>query len=101
MRSTALRLVSSAALVVPRGVRPRELAGRQRVALLVRGVVQLGLLATALRDLRTRPAAEIRGPKLIWMLVSGVNYLGVGPMAYFAFGRRRTARSTTTSGRTP
>jgi hypothetical protein len=56
-----------------------------------RGAVQLGLLAAALRDLRKRPNEQIRGPKAVWVAVSGVNYLGLGPLVYFIFGRRRSS----------
>ena len=52
----------------------------------------MGLLVVALYDLRRRPADQVRGPKRIWALVCGVNYLGLGPIAYFLFGRRRTPR---------
>lgn len=50
-------------------------------------MVQLGLLITALLDIYRRPAEEIRGRKLLWALISFVNF--VGPIAYFLVGRRR------------
>ena len=56
---------------------------------MVRGALQLGLLAAALNDLRRRPASQIRGPKPLWVAISFANYLGVGPIAYFLLGRRR------------
>ena len=55
------------------------------------GVVQVGLLAAALLDLRGRPAAELTAPKPVWMAACFVNF--VGPLAYFAFGRRRAGPS--------
>ena len=67
----------------------RELTPRQRRAMIIRGGLQLGLLSAALTDLRSRPASKIRGPKALWVIVSFVNYLGIGPVAYFLFGRRR------------
>ena len=67
----------------------RELAPRQRQAMMIRGTLQLGLLSAALIDLRRRPAGEVRGPKALWAAISFVNYLGVGPIAYFLAGRRR------------
>ena len=67
----------------------RELTTRQRQAMMLRGALQLGLLAAALNDLRRRPASQIRGPKALWAAISFVNYLGVGPIAYFLLGRRR------------
>jgi hypothetical protein len=51
------------------------------------GVVQLSLLAAALVDLRRRPAEQINGSKKMWVPLAFVNFLG--PLAYFAFGRRR------------
>ena len=67
----------------------RELTPRQRRAMMIRGGVQLGLLSAALNDLHIRPTSGIRGPKVLWVVVSFVNYLGIGPIAYFLFGRRR------------
>jgi hypothetical protein len=49
--------------------------------------VQVGLLVAALADLWRRPADQLRGSKAAWMAVSCVNF--VGPLAYFAFRRRR------------
>jgi hypothetical protein len=66
-----------------------ELTPRQRQAMLVRGALQVGLLAAALNDLRRRPASQIRGPKPLWLAISFANYLGVGPITYFLLGRRR------------
>jgi hypothetical protein len=49
--------------------------------------VQIGLFVAALADLWRRPADRLRGSKAVWTAVSCVNFLG--PLAYFAFGRRR------------
>ena len=54
----------------------------------------MGLLVAALYDLRKRPADQIWGPKRIWALVCAMNYLGLGPIAYFLIGRRRTPRQS-------
>jgi hypothetical protein len=45
-------------------------------------------LAVALtwRDLRNRPASQVRGDKRIWQAASGLNTLGAA--AYWLFGRR-------------
>jgi len=59
----------------------------QKGAVVVSGMVQLGLLAAALVEIYRRPAGEIRGRKRLWAAVAFVNY--VGPIAYFLFGRRR------------
>lgn len=74
---------------LPRGVSWRERTSRQRLRIILQAGIQLGLLVAALYDLRKRPADQIRGPKRIWALVCGVNYLGLGPIAYFLIGRRR------------
>jgi hypothetical protein len=58
--------------------------GQQR-AIVAAGVVQL-LLAAALLDLARRPSEQVRGPKRLWAAAAFVNV--VGPLAYFAFGRR-------------
>ncbi len=63
-----------------------ELSGRQRAAIAGGGAVQVALMVAALTDLRRRPASAIRGPKLAWVGASFVNV--VGPLSYFAFGRR-------------
>jgi hypothetical protein len=44
------------------------------------------LIAFTQRDIQRRPAAEIRGPKLLWRLIATQNV--IGPAAYFGFGRR-------------
>jgi hypothetical protein len=63
-----------------------ELSPGQRGAIAGAGVVQLGLTLAALIDIRRRPARRIRGGKGVWTAASFVNF--VGPIAYFAFGRR-------------
>lgn len=64
----------------------RDLTPRQRVGVIVGASVQFALAAAAWRDLANRPAALVNGPKAVWALVIGVNFLG--PLAYFAGGRR-------------
>jgi hypothetical protein len=64
-----------------------ELSTGQRRGIVFSGVVQVVLLGAALVDVWRRPEEEIRGNKRMWALVSFVNF--VGPMTYFAFGRRR------------
>jgi hypothetical protein len=49
--------------------------------------IQLGLQAVALKDLKSRSAAEVNGPKAAWVAGTFVNFLG--PIAYFLFGRRK------------
>jgi hypothetical protein len=63
-----------------------DLRRGERAGVLAAGGVQLGLLAAALADLRRRSADEIRGDKRLWTAAAFINF--VGPIAYFAFGRR-------------
>jgi hypothetical protein len=64
-----------------------DLSSSQKGAVVLSGVVQLGLLAAALADIYRRPAGEIRGRKRLWVAAAFVNYLG--PISYFLFGRKR------------
>ena len=64
-----------------------ELSGRQRRAIMAAGGIQVLLAAAALLDLRRRPSDQIRGSEKLWAAAAFVNF--VGPLAYFAFGRRR------------
>src|SRR5918996_2678740 len=87
--NSTLVLLDSWGVALRRRTPCRELSLRQRQAMMVRGGLQLAVLLAALNDLRRRPASQIRGPKPLWAAISFVNYLGVGPIAYFLFGRRQ------------
>jgi hypothetical protein len=63
-----------------------ELSRRRQAGIGVLGIVQLGLLIAAERDIQRRPQTLIRGPKTRWRLLCLINFLG--PVAYFSFGRR-------------
>ncbi|MEU5692312.1 PLDc N-terminal domain-containing protein [Actinosynnema sp. NPDC020468] len=63
-----------------------ELGPVERAAVLALGSVQVALAAAAWADLATRPAARVNGPKKLWALLIGVNF--VGPLSYFRWGRR-------------
>lgn len=65
-----------------------ELSTRRRSWIVVAGVLQVLLAAAALLDLRRRPSDQVRGSKKLWAAATSVNF--VGPLAYFAFGRRPT-----------
>ncbi len=52
---------------------------------MLRGIIQLALLAAALADMYRRPAEEIRGTKWLWSAAALVNFMGIGPIAYFLF----------------
>lgn len=68
-----------------------DMSRGQQVATIVTSLVQVGLLAAALWDIRHRPADQIKGTKTAWTAAAFVNF--AGPIAYFLFGRKRTAAS--------
>lgn len=59
--------------------------------LIIAGTIGEAVLKTAvLIDITRRPASQIRGSKRRWIIAAVlVNSAGVGPLSYFAFGRRR------------
>lgn len=68
-----------------------DLSERNRRLIVVGGLLDAMLRIAALFDLRRRTSDEVRGSKRAWVvLVSLVNSAGVLPLAYFAFGRRRS-----------
>jgi hypothetical protein len=69
-----------------------ELSSRNRRLITVSGAVEVVLLAAALADIKRRPAEQINGPKWLWSAVAFVSF--VGPIAYFAVGRRRQRAAT-------
>jgi hypothetical protein len=68
----------------------KDLPQNQRRMIIV-GVVLEGIVKLlALRDLKRRPAEEVRGPKWLWGgVIAGANSAGLVPAAYFLLGRRR------------
>lgn len=48
--------------------------------------VHVPVAALTWRDLRARPASQVRGSKVVWQIASGVNT--VGSAAYWLFGRK-------------
>ena len=58
----------------------------QQTAIVAGSVVELVLTTLALRDLIRRPARDVRGPKLLWLL--GLFVQPFGPVAYLGLGRR-------------
>jgi hypothetical protein len=50
-------------------------------------VVHLTAVTLTWRDLRSRPAGQVRGPKKVWQVASALNT--TGSAAYWLFGRRR------------
>ena len=66
-----------------------DLTAREKAPLVIRGIIQLALLAAALTDIHRRPAEQINGSKWLWSAAAFVNFMGIGPIAYFVFGRKR------------
>lgn len=66
----------------------QELTRPQRTGIGVLGLIQVGLLLAALRDLRQRPDDAINGSRRLWKAAVFINY--IGPIAYFWKGRRDT-----------
>ena len=64
-----------------------DMSDAEKTAILVAASVQISLAATAWIDLARRPKELVRGPKPMWAAAIAVNF--VGPISYFAFGRRR------------
>jgi hypothetical protein len=64
-----------------------DLSQGQRNAIKVLAVAEFLLKIAMLVDISRRPADQIRGPKGLWRAAAAVNTLG--PVSYFAFGRRR------------
>jgi hypothetical protein len=73
-----------------------ELSPHRRRQIVALGFAQIVMAAAAWLDLAIRPAARVRGPKWVWTLVIGVNF--VGPLAYLGWGRRRPAQSDLRDG---
>jgi hypothetical protein len=78
-------------------VRPKrkwsDLHPRTRRLVVVTGVIEAVLKIAALIDLARRPSTEVRGSKGRWAAaVALTNSLGAVPLAYFAWGRRRSPR---------
>jgi len=64
-----------------------ELSPEAKRAIVVASALELVVTAYALRDLVRRPAAQVRGPKLLWGL--GLFVQPIGSPLYLCIGRRR------------
>ena len=62
-----------------------DLSSQQRAGVLALVAVQAVLAAIAQRDLSSRRQGEVRGPKLLWRILT-LNSLGA--VAYLLVGRR-------------
>jgi Phospholipase_D-nuclease N-terminal len=65
-----------------------DLSARSKRLIIVGATVQVGLLTAALTDISRRPEEMLRGPRAMWVALSFINF--VGPITYFAAGRKRT-----------
>ena len=65
-----------------------DLTARQKAPSVVQEIVQMTLLVAALTDFHRRPTEEIKGSKWVWSVVALANFMSIGPIAYFAFGRK-------------
>ena len=83
-------IVCDSTTMTMRSKRWSELGPTARVLVVAAAVMQFGLLGAALADLRRRSPDQVRGPRWAWGTVSLINF--VGPISYFAFGRRRGHR---------
>ena len=73
-----------------KGRRWSDLSERNRRLLLIAGAVEGVLKIAALVDLTRRPATGVRGRKWVWAtVITLANSVGVVPISYFLFGRRR------------
>jgi len=69
-----------------------DLSERNRKVIIAIAIGEAVLKTAVLIDIRRRPASQIRGSKRLWIVAAVlVNSAGVGPLSYFAFGRRRHA----------
>jgi len=64
-----------------------DLSSRRQTGMVIGGLIQLALAATAWADLARRPADQVNGPKGLWAVLIAVNF--IGPLSYFVFGRTR------------
>jgi Phospholipase_D-nuclease N-terminal len=66
-----------------------DLSEASRRLIIAAAIGEVVLKMAVLIDLRRRPASQIRGSKWMWIIAAVlVNSAGVGPLSYFAFGRR-------------
>jgi hypothetical protein len=71
----------------------RDLTPQQKKIAIAAVILNAIIASFTWRDLRRRPAALVRGPKLFWRMWASLNT--TGSVAYWLVGRRRTPASTT------
>lgn len=67
-----------------------QFSKQEQTVMIAGAIIQLTLLAAAQLDISRRSAEEIRGKKWIWRLLVLVSF--IGPLAYFAIGRKRKTK---------
>lgn len=65
----------------------KDLTPNQKMLVCIFGVLEFGLLIAALWDLARRSPEEVRGPRKMWIGLVFINW--IGPICYFAFGRKK------------
>ena len=68
----------------------KQFSKQEQTVMIAGAIIQLTLMAAAQIDISRRSADEIRGKKWIWRLLVLINF--VGPLAYFAVGRKGKAK---------
>lgn len=76
-----------------------DLTSGQQAAVIATGAVQLSLAAAAWVDLARRPAEQVEGSKAKWAAIIAINW--VGPLAYFARGRKGVGIGSSVADSTP
>jgi len=66
--------------------RLKNLSAGQKAGIAGISVAEIAAKISAWVDIYRRPAHQIRGPKWAWALAQLIN--GVGPAAYWTFGRK-------------
>ena len=64
----------------------QDLTQKQRIAIVIMSVFQVGLLVAALVDIHQHSDQELTASKRAWTAIAFINY--VGPITYFLLGRK-------------
>jgi hypothetical protein len=65
-----------------------DFSPQQKRAIALGAILEMIMTTVALGDLARRPARQVRGRKLVWVLTFFVQ--PIGPILYFLVGRRNT-----------
>lgn len=63
-----------------------DLTDSQRAAIVIGAAIEIVITTLAVVDLAKHPRTQVRGPNVLWL--AGFVVQPVGPLAYFAIGRR-------------